>query len=140
MSLVRFLLILAVGTVLSWAAWVLVLMTMSPADGGTIAILLFYGSGWLAIFGTAAIIGFFLRYWFERETVLFRQIAIALRHGTIVSTAVSLTLFLQSRRALNLWAILAILALAIVVELFFLAGQTQPRTRQASPELHTPSS
>lgn len=132
MSLVRFLIILAVGTLISWAAWALVVFMMSPKDDGIIALMLFYGSFFLAMFGTATLIGFFIRHWLEKEHVLFRQIGIAFRHGTIVSSGITLALLFQSRRLLNVWAIVAILALAVVVELFFLAGQTQRPTDSAS--------
>lgn len=90
-----------------------------------IALLLFYGSFFLASFGTVAIIGFFIRYWLEKETILFRQIAIALRHGLLVSSGSTLALLLQSRRLLNVWAILALVTLVVLIELFFLAGQTR---------------
>lgn len=125
MSLVRFLIILGAGTMLSWTAWVLVLLTLDPVSGGSVTLMLFYGSFFLALFGTATIAGFFLRYWLEKETVLFRQIAIALRHGTIVACGSSLALLLQGQRLLNIWSVVALVALAIVVELFFLAGQTK---------------
>lgn len=128
MSLIRFLIILGIGTVLSWTAWVLVLMTLDPISGGSIALMLFHGSFWLALFGTTTIIGFFLRYWLEKETVLFRQITVAVRHATIVASGSSLALLLQGQRLLNIWSIIALAALAIVVELFFLSGQTRRPT------------
>lgn len=128
MSLIRFLIILGVGTALSWTAWVLVLMTLDPVSGGSVALMLFHGSFFLALFGSATIIGFFLRYWLEKETVLFRQITIAVRHATIVASGASIALLLQGQRLLNLWSILALAGLAIVIELFFLAGQTRRPT------------
>lgn len=125
MSLVRFLIILAIGTVTSWLAWGLVINTMDPANGGAVALLLFYGSLTLAIFGTVTLAGFFLRYWLERDTVLFRQIGVAMRHGTILTVMAVVLLLLQSQRVLNLWSIIALLALAVVIELFFVAGQSK---------------
>jgi len=107
---------------------VLVLTTLDPVNGGSVALMLFYGSFFLALFGTATIVGFFLRYWLEKETVLFRQIAIAVRHGTIVAVGASLALLLQSQRLLNVWSSIALVALAVVIELFFLAGQTKRST------------
>lgn len=133
MSLIRFLIILGIGTLISWSAWALVLAMMSPKDDGLMAFLLFYGSFWLAMFGTATLGGFFLRYWLEKDHVLFRQISVAFRHGTIVSSGITLALLFQSRRLLNIWAIIAILALAVVIELFFLSGQTK------RPAGHTPN-
>lgn len=128
MSLLRFLIVLGAGTVLSWTAWVLVLLTLDPVSGGSVALMLFYGSFFLALFGTATIGGFFLRYWLEKETVLFRQIAVAVRHGSIVATGSSVALLLQGQRLLNIWSIIALVALAVVIELFFLAGQTKRPT------------
>lgn len=125
MSLLRFLIILGAGTICSWTAWVLVLLTLDPITGGPIALLLFYGSFFLAMFGTATIIGFFIRFWLEKEKVLFRQISTALRHGTVVGVATTVMLLLQSQRVLNIWAILGLLALAVVIELFVLAGETR---------------
>lgn len=132
MSLIRFLIILGIGTALSWTAWVLVLMTIDPITGGAVALMLFYGSFFLALFGTATIGGFFLRYWLEKETVLFRQIASAVRHGTIVASGSSLALLLQGHRLLNIWSSIALIALAIVIEMFFLAGQTKRSTATES--------
>lgn len=134
MSLVRFLIILGAGTLLSWTAWVLVLMTLDPVSGGLVALMLFHGSFFLALFGSATIIGFFLRYWMEKEKILFRQIAIAVRHGLIVATGSTLALLLQGQRLLNVWSIIAIVALAVVIELFFLAGQTKRPTSGTSHE------
>lgn len=125
MSLVRFLIILSLGSALSWSAWVLVLMTLDPTNGGGVSLVLFYSSFWLAMFGTSSIAGFFLRYWLEKKTVLFRQIGVALRHGMLVSTGSSFALLLQSRRLLSIWTVVALVALIVVIELFFLAGQTK---------------
>ncbi len=125
MPLASFLIIIGAGTLLSWTAWALVLITLDPVNGGVVALLLFYGSFFLALFGTATVIGFFLRYWLERDTILFRQIAIALRHGLLVSAGATLALLFQSSRLLNVWSALALIALATVIELFYLAGQTK---------------
>ncbi len=103
----------------------LVVITLDPIHNGVIALLLFFSSFFLAVFGTTTIFGFFVRYWFEKETVLFRQIAIAVRHGLIVASGSTVALVLQGQRLVNVWSIVALVALAIVIELFFLAGQTK---------------
>lgn len=128
MSLLSFLLILATGTALSWTAWILVIILLSPTSGGMVALMLFYGSFFMALLGTVTIIGFFLRYWLEKEAIPFRQIAVAMRQATILSVSGTVALLLQSRRLLNLWALLIMIVLAIVIESFFLVGQTTRRT------------
>lgn len=131
MSLIRFLLILGFGTALSWTAWVLVLTMLDPQTGGLAAIGLFYLSWWLALLGTVTIIGFFARYWLEKDGVMFRQLSVALRQALLLSAGATVALMLQSRRLLSVWTMLSLIILLFVAESFFLAGQTD-RSRQSS--------
>jgi hypothetical protein len=125
MSLVRFLIALGVGSVLSWTAWILVLTTLDPFSGGVIVIALFYGSSALALLGTLTLGGFFLRYWLEKEKIPFQQIAVSLRQATTVTAAVMVGLLLQAARLLSWWTLTILIAVTILSELFFLAGQNR---------------
>ncbi len=131
MSLVRFLVALGLGSVLSWAAWVLVVTTLDPFNGGLIVVILFFLSGALAVLGTLTLGGFFLRYWLEKDAVPFVQIATSLRQATTVTMALVVGLLLQAARLLNGWSIAALVVLSLVSELFFLAGQSR-RPRSSS--------
>lgn len=132
MSLVRFLIILAVGTLISWASWLLVLMNLDPQTGGLVALVLFYASFFLALLGTITIVGFFLRYWLEKEAIVFRQVSVALRQATWLTAAATIALLLQSRRLLNIWSGLCLIILVLVIEAFFLVGQTDRGRQQLS--------
>lgn len=125
MSLVRFLIVLGLGTVLSWSAWILVVTLLDPQTGGLIALMLFYSSLWLAILGTLTLAGFFLRYWLEKETLIFQQVSVALRQATLLSSGATIALMLQSRRLLSLWVLLSLAIVLFVIEGFFLAGQSE---------------
>lgn len=131
MSLVRFLIFLGIGTVLSWAAWVLVLNMLEPYGGGFVALALFYSSFFLAGVGTLTIIGFFLRYWLEKEKIPFNQIRVALRQGVLVVGGFVVALMLQAQRLLNPWSIIVLLLLIAVIEIFFLAGQSKYEQRHS---------
>jgi len=128
MSLVRFLLMLSVGTLLSWLAWVMVLTNMNPAANGVAAVALFYLSLILALTGTVTMIGFFLRYWLEKEKLPFRQITISFRQATFLSVGVGLALLLQSGRLLHWWSIMMLVLVVCILEIFFLLNQSR-RTR-----------
>ena len=128
MSLVRFLVMLSVGTLLSWVAWVMVLTNMNPTANGLAAVSLFYLSLILALTGTVTMIGFFLRYWLEKEKLPFRQIAISFRQATLLSIGVGLALLLQSGRLLRWWSILMLVLVVGILEIFFLLNQSR-RTR-----------
>lgn len=122
MSLVRFLIVLGLGTILSWSAWVLVLLTLDPFQTGFIAMFLFSMSLWLGMVGLGTLIGFFIRYWLERDSIPFRQIAIALRQSILVSSGIILALLLLTARWLHWWSVVIVLALVVLTEFFFLAG------------------
>lgn len=130
MSLVRFLVVLAVGSLLSWAAWVMVLLSLDPVSGGFVVLALFYVSGSLALIGTLTLGGFFLRYWLERDKIPFEQISTALRQAAILTFATVIGLLLQAGRLLNIWSLVALIIITFVTEFFFLAGQS--RRPQAS--------
>lgn len=130
MSLVRFLVVLAIGSLLSWAAWVMVLLSLDPVSGGFVVLALFYLSGSLALIGTLTLGGFFLRYWLERDKIPFEQISTALRQAAILTFATVIGLLLQAGRLLNIWSLVALIIITFVTEFFFLAGQS--RRPQAS--------
>ncbi len=112
---------------MSWLTWTVVIFSLDPQTGGALALALFYISFWLALLGTVTIIGFFLRAWLEKEGIHFRQLATALRQGTLISSGATIALMLQGIRWLNGWSGISLVLLLIVVEGFFLAGQTARR-------------
>lgn len=125
MSLVRFLIALGVGSILSWTAWILVYTTLDPFSGGLIVIALFYVSGALALLGTLTLGGFFLRYWLEKEKIPFQQIGVAMRQATTLTLAIIIGLVLQAARLLSGWTLAILIIFTILTELFFIAGQSR---------------
>jgi hypothetical protein len=115
-------LMLAFATVLSWAAWILVVIRLNPYSDGTTAVLLFFGSAGLALAGTLTIIGFFLRYWLEKGQVLYRQFAVASRQAMILTAGCLVIGALQLQHLLRPWSGILVLVLAMIVELFMQAG------------------
>jgi hypothetical protein len=132
MSLIRFLIILAVGTMLSWLAWVMALITLDPFSNPVVGPMLFYASAWLAIIGTMTLLGFFIRHWLEKTGLPFHQVATSLRQGTLLSSGLILLLMLQRTQYLNVWTFILVMLLVVGTEIFFLAGQT-PRGVNHNP-------
>lgn len=123
MSFVKFIITFSIGTLFSWVAWLMVLFTLDPFSGGWLVLGLFYVSLFLALIGTLSLINFFLRYWWEKEKIVFRQFSIAVRQSLLITSGVIVALMLQSIRLLNIWSLGALALLLIVTEMFFLAGQ-----------------
>ena len=125
MSVVRFLIVLGVGSLFSWGAWVMILLSLNPFASGWIAPALFFASFFLGWVGTITIAEFFLRYWLEKDNILYRQIGTSFRQAVVLSTGATAALILQSARLLNLWSGGLIILLVVTIEFFFLAGQTR---------------
>lgn len=115
--------ILAFGTALSWAAWVVTVFRLDPYTDGAFAVALFMISGFLAVSGTLTIIGFFVRYWLEEQKIIFRQFAVAGRQALVLTTGLALVAGLQLGSMLHVWSATLVLVLVIIVELFFQAGE-----------------
>lgn len=122
MSLIRFMVLLALGTALAWAAWVLVIIRLNPYSDGIPALILFFGSAAIAIAGTLTIAGFFIRYWLEREQVIFRQFAVASRQAMLVTGGAVIIGILQVQGMLRFWSAGLVALFVIILELFIQAG------------------
>jgi hydrogenase-4 membrane subunit HyfE len=114
--------LLAFGTALAWAAWILVLVRLNPYSDGLPALVLFFGSAAVAVAGTLTIAGFFLRYWLEREQVIFRQFAVASRQAIILTSGFLIVGILQLQGMLRIWSAGLVLLLVLIIELFIQAG------------------
>lgn len=134
MSLVRFLIILGLGTLLSWSAWVLVIMTIDPFANGAFAVSLFAVSFWLAMVGTLTLIGFFVRYWLEKHNVPFRQLGVAFRQSILMTSAATVALLLQAERLFQWWVGFILVLLIMTIEFFFLSGDA----RRPQGTIHEP--
>ncbi len=131
MTVVRFLVLSAIGTALSWGTWVVVLWQINPESSRGIAPTLFFSSLWLAILGTATIIGFLARHLFERQTIPYRQMAVAARQAVNLSTLTVVFLGLQAGSLLSVWTGGLAFVVAVGIEAFFQAGQARHQSEHS---------
>lgn len=127
MSAVRFLLFAAIGTLLSWATWTIVILRIDPVSGGIVAKALFMTSLWLALTGTGTVIGFLGRYLFMRQGLVYRHLGVASRQSVIVATTIVFGLILQAARSLTFVTGGLVVVIALSIEIFILAGQSRVR-------------
>lgn len=121
MTLKNYLNIMGVLTGVCWLAWVLVLLFINPSKTGLIGFVLFYFSLFLAIVGTASIIGFIIRARLKRGPV-FKQVEISFRQGVWVSVFVICVLVLQGLNLLRWWNTIFLVLFLVFLELFFLTS------------------
>lgn len=86
----------------------------------------FYISLFLALTGTASLVGFMIRAIFTEKEALFRYMGVSLRQAILFSILLTTSLLLQGNRLFKWWnAILLIVGLTIL-ELFFITRTSLP--------------
>jgi len=115
-----------VGTILTWGAWVIVLLYLDPATAGWLGFSLFYISLFLALVGVFALIGLGFRLYILRHEVVFRQVTVAFRQAFSFAFLAVAALFLQSQGLLTWWNMLFLIAALTFFEFAILVWQ-RPR-------------
>lgn len=138
MTLKRYLLMMIVTTLVCWASFVLVLFRIDPSTAGTIGLTLFFVSLFFALWGTLALIGFWIRLLIKRQSIPFEHIGISLRQSLWFAVLVSLSLLLVSQDIYVWWMSLLLVIGMTVAEGFFLARTLEPRYHQKKSLRRTP--
>lgn len=121
MRLKTSLILLGVGAVAGWSAWLAILFGVDPGHAAAVGILGFHLSLYLAVGSTATLAGFFVRLWFSPSRLVFRILRTALRQGVFAASVVVASLLLAANDLLVWWNVLLLLVLAVSLETFFLA-------------------
>ena len=112
---------MSILTALCWLAWILVIFFINPEQTGLIGFILFYFSLFLAIVGTASILGFIIRLRFHKKPV-FKQVEISFRQGVWVALLIIVVLVFQGLNLLRWWNTLFFVLFLVFLELFFLTS------------------
>lgn len=123
MSIGRYFLVMTLATLVSWGAFVLVLMNVDPYDGGIAGRALLLVALFFSTFGTLSIAGFLARMWRRKGVALYWHVLFAFRQALIVSALMLGALILQAARMLNGWNMILLLLGATLVEVYFLTRQ-----------------
>ncbi len=113
---------MATLTVVCWLAWLSVLFIINPDETGLIGFVLFYFSLFLAILGTASLIGFIVRARSNQGPV-FYQIEVSFRQGMWIGFLITGLLLLQFLELLKWWNGLFLFLALIFLELFFISSR-----------------
>lgn len=120
MSLLKYLLIMATGTLLSWVAWAIVLFYIDPFSTGMVGLLAFYSTFFFGVMGLLSLLGFAIRALVHRKEPLFRFIGISLRQSFWIALTVIISLILLSQDLWNVWTGGLLFLGFVILESFFL--------------------
>ncbi len=125
MSLNKYLFFMALGALISWGAWYLVLRTTDPLESGFLGFLFFYLTLFFALVGTFSVIGFFIRKLALKDELAFRHVVVSFRQAILFSILITGSLILQSLSLLTWWNIILFILALTVLEFFFISFKVQ---------------
>jgi len=119
MSLRSYLIIMILADLLCWTMFAMVVWTVNPEITNWIGFLLFYLSLFLSITGTAAIIGFIIRFIGLRRELVSNSVKTAFRQSFLFAFFIIIILFLLSRDLFS-WLNVGLLIIGLSLAEFFM--------------------
>lgn len=116
MTLLQLVLLIFSFSAMLWAAWVWILYSIDPLTTNWPGFLFFYLTLGLALMGTFALLGLFIRHRRHPELLLFDKVVISFRQAVWFSLLSVSLLFLQGGHWLHWWNALPIFAALVVIE------------------------
>ncbi len=120
----RILFIIIFASVLSWAAWLLVITKLDPFAQASLALPLFFASSLLAFSGTFTLILFMLKRWRAGDQIYIKHVTVSLRQGILLSVCTCVCLGLLMLGLLRIWNGLLLVAFMMLLE-FYLSGKDE---------------
>ena len=119
MTLKVYIIIMSIATIICWLSWGFIVFTVDPEITNWIGFLLFYLSLFLALTGTAALVGFFVRFIALKHKLVFKSVREAFRQSFMFAFLIVASLYLISVDLFT-WLNLGLLILGLSVLEFFL--------------------
>lgn len=119
MALRRYVVMILIGTLLCWGAWIVVVWSIDPFVSGIVGFGSFYTTLFLAILGSCTLLGFVFRRAFRKNQIAFRQITVSIREGFFFAVILTGALSLLAAKLLTWWVLLFLVAGFTVLEFFF---------------------
>jgi hypothetical protein len=109
------------ATLACWGSWIYVLWSVNPQTAGTTGLAIFYGSLALALTGTGAVVGFFVRFIFLRYKLVKYLVLDSFRQALLFTLLIILSLMLLSYQLFS-WLNLFFLIIGLsMLELFMIS-------------------
>jgi len=121
MPLRLYLLIMSMMTVFCWIVFGYIVWTVNPETTNATGFWLFYLALFLAISGTAAIIGFLIRFVFLRRELAVDKVIIAFRQSFLFAGFIVASLYLLARDLLTTLNLLILIVGLSMLEFFLLS-------------------
>lgn len=127
MTLRKYLSLMTFATLVCWAAWFAVINMIDVSSTSFLGHALFYASFFLALTGTFAVIGFFVRLVLLKQELVFQKVMISFRQAIFFALLIDGLLLLEARNLLR-WYNVMFLVIGLTIAEFFMISR-KPRYR-----------
>jgi len=125
MTLKNYLIVMGLLSVLAWSIFILILNIIDPLATNWLGLSLFYVSLFLSLSGTAALLGFFVRFVALRHSLVFYAVSNAFRQSFLFALFISISFLLLSLELFTWLNISLLLIIFVILELFVTSYRRQ---------------
>ena len=128
MTLKNYLWVMGTMTLLCWGIFALMLNLIDPTSTNWLGFLLFYVALFLALSGTAALLGFIIRFVALKRDLVFYAVSTAFRQSFLFALFIVISLFLLSNNLFT-WLNVALLLIIFAILELFIASYKKSRIK-----------
>lgn len=125
MNFKAFVILIVIGTVVSWFSWGMSLFYFDPQQIGGLGFTMFYLSLFLALSGTIFLVIDWMKARVMSRQLIFFRLRTSVRHSIFFTILIVGWLFLRSQDLLQWWNLLIFLFVLTALEFFFISIQKQ---------------
>lgn len=128
----KYLFILTGTALVGWISFLLVIFRLDPCtapgkitichSASALALILFFTSAFFALTATFTLLGFGLRLWLHQYEIYLDHLNISLRQGLLLTFCTLAAAALLLLNALTWWSGLVLIAIILLLELYFTRG------------------
>mgnify|MGYP001806295765 CR=1 FL=1 len=126
MTLKNYLLVMGIMTAVCWGIFILMLNLIDPTATNQLGFILFYVALFIALSGTAALIGFIIRFVALRRELAFYAVTTAFRQSFLFALFIVISLMLLSANLFT-WLNVGLLVIIFAILELFIAGYKKNR-------------
>lgn len=123
MTLKKYLMAIAVATAICWTVFLFVASVVNPELTSFSGFFIFYLSLFMAVSGTASLIGFLIRFVALRHELVFYSVKVAYRQSFLFALFVVTTLILLSQNLFNWLNLIMLIAVFLIIEMIMIHSQ-----------------
>ena len=110
-------------TVFIWGIFVFVINTIDPTATNCLGFIIFYLSLFLALAGTAAVGGFFIRFKVLKHELVFNSVKTAFRQSFLFAFLIIAVLYLLAQKLFSWTNLLLLIIIISVIEFLLISYQ-----------------